>query len=400
MRADVIIFILILIINSIVAFLYWLYFSVINKQNEGGFVSRFIVMLLCPIIGPLYFVFGWILRKIFFHKPVDLSDVIFSKEREKSLLKTDEKENNILPINDAVTVVDTQNARELMIEVLRHDVRKSLSSLFLAMNSDDSEISHYAASVLQSELGKFRNSVQKEMAEIDRIEGVLQENEKYDGQKKTPAGKQYSRLLAELKGETYKEDDEDIRKKDDLRAGREKKERKHIFADLSDKLEQSEDYYRHELSAHEQGLRAFYGDEIEETTLTQMLNEEIATAHGLIASIYEVLKQNVLSEQESIHFTELITEIAQLLEKRDILSVEEMAQLAESWRLRTDYENCAQWSDHINLVYPGSLESFSTRLKLYYDTDNREQFFAALNEMKASGVPLDHEMIELVRIFN
>lgn len=184
MRADVIIFILILIINSIVAFLYWLYFSVINKQNEGGFVSRFIVMLLCPIIGPLYFVFGWILRKIFFHKPVDLSDVIFSKEREKSLLKTDEKENNILPINDAVTVVDTQNARELMIEVLRHDVRKSLSSLFLAMNSDDSEISHYAASVLQSELGKFRNSVQKEMAEIDRIEGVLQENEKYDGQKK------------------------------------------------------------------------------------------------------------------------------------------------------------------------------------------------------------------------
>ena len=298
MRADVIIFILILIINSIVAFLYWLYFSVINKQNEGGFVSRFIVMLLCPIIGPIYFVFGWILRKIFFHKPVDLSDVIFSKEREKSLLKTDEKENNILPINDAVTVVDTQNARELMIEVLRHDVRKSLSSLFLAMNSDDSEISHYAASVLQSELGKFRNSVQKEMAEIDRIEGVLQENEKYDGQKKTPAGKQYSRLLAELKGETYKEDDEDIRKKDDLRAGREKKERKHIFADLSDKLEQSEDYYRHELSAHEQGLRAFYGDEIEETTLTQMLNEEIATAHGLIASIYEVLKQNVLSEQE------------------------------------------------------------------------------------------------------
>ena len=47
-------------------------------------------MLLFPVIGLAYFAVGWVLRKLFFHKPVDLTDVIFSKEREKSLLKADE----------------------------------------------------------------------------------------------------------------------------------------------------------------------------------------------------------------------------------------------------------------------------------------------------------------------
>ena len=302
MSADAIVFLLILLINTLLTFLYWLYFFIIQKKYEAGFGTRCIVMLLCPVIGPVYFVFGWFLRKIFFHKPVDLADVIFSKERQKSLLKANEdRENNILPIKDAVTVVDKQNARELMLEILRHDVRKSLSSLFLALNSDDSEISHYAASVLQSELGKFRIYVQNIAFEIDQTEAELREYEKNDGDNKTPAGIEYSKRLAELSGKP----DEDVKQNDDRVEGRKKAERNFIFADLSDKLEESEDYYRHEISAHEQGMRAYFGDDIGEMTIHQKLIEQADKAHKLIDSIYGVLKQNVLSEMESIHFTAL-----------------------------------------------------------------------------------------------
>ena len=396
MSADVIAFLLILIINFIITFLYWLFFFVIQKKYEAGFATRCMVMLLCPVIGPVYFFLGWILRKIFFHNPVDLTDVIFSKERKKSLLKADEeRENNIVPIKDAVTVVDKHNARELMLEVLRHDVRKSLSSLFLALNSDDSEISHYAASVLQSELGKFRISAQKTASEIDQTEAELREQEKYDGERKTSAGMEYSKRLAELRGTP----DEETLQSDDRFEGREKEQRNFIFADLSDKLEQSEDFDKHKTSAYEQGLRAFFGDDIAETTLYQKLVKQTESAHNLMESIYEVLRQNVLSELESIRFTELMDRMALLLEKRDMLSADEMARTAECWRLRKNYEKCAEWSERLCLVYPESLEAFSAKLKLLYDTNDRERFFGTLDEMKRNGVPLSHEMMEMVRIF-
>ena len=396
MSGDEIAFLLILIINFIITFIYWLFYFVIQKKHEAGFASRCLVMLLFPVIGPIYFFLGWILRKVFFHKPVDLADVIFSKDREKTLLKADElSESNILPIKDAVSVVDKHNARVLMLEVLRHDVRKSLSSLFLALNSDDSEISHYAASVLQSELGKFRIGVQKIASDIDETEAEIRQLEKYDGEKKTPDGVEYSKRIDNSGGS----DTEELKQEEDRFKGREKEEREFIFADLSDKLEESEDFNRHKASAYEQGMRAYYGDEAVETTIRQKLIDQAESAHELIDTIFEVLRQNVLSELESIRFTELLDRMARLLEKRDALSADEMARTAECWRLRKNYEKCAEWSDRLFFVYPESLEAFSTRLKLLYDTGNRERFFATLDEMKRNGVPLDHEMMEMVRIF-
>ncbi len=396
MSLDGIAFFLILAINFIITFIYWLYYFIIRKKYEAGFATRCMVMLLCPVVGPVYFFLGWVLRKVLFHKPVDLADVIFSKERGKSLIKADEfGESNIIPIKDAVSVVDKENARELMLEVLRHDVRKSLSSLFLALDSDDSEISHYAASVLQSELGKFRLAVQDTVSDIDEKESELRAYEKYDGERKTPEGELYSKRLDELSGK----EPETLREEEGLVKGREKEKRKTVFADISDKMEQSEDFERHEIYAYEQGMRAFYGDEVAEETLKQKLFEQVKTAHELISDIYEVVTQNVFTELESIHFTELSDRMAHLLEKRDMLSAEEMARMAECWRLRKNYEKCAEWSDRLFMIYPDSLEAFSTKLKLSYDKGDRESFFATLNEMKSNGVPLDHEMMEMVRVF-
>ncbi|MBQ5399541.1 MAG: hypothetical protein IIU14_08945 [Ruminococcus sp.] len=396
MSLDGIAFFLILAINFIITFIYWLYYFIIRKKYEAGFATRCMVMLLCPVVGPVYFFLGWVLRKVLFHKPVDLADVIFSKERGKSLIKADEfGESNIIPIKDAVSVVDKENARELMLEVLRHDVRKSLSSLFLALDSDDSEISHYAASVLQSELGKFRLAVQDTVSDIDEKESELRAYEKYDGERKTPEGELYSKRLDELSGK----EPETLREEEGLVKGREKEKRKTVFADISDKMEQSEDFERHEIYAYEQGMRAFYGDEVAEETLKQKLFEQVKTAHELISDIYEVVTQNVFTELESIHFTELSDRMAHLLEKRDTLSAEEMARMAECWRLRKNYEKCAEWSDRLFMIYPDSLEAFSTKLKLSYDKGDRESFFATLNEMKSNGVPLDHEMMEMVRVF-
>lgn len=50
-------------------------------DNRRAYVIRFIVMLLCPVTGPLFFLGSHLLFLLFFRREVDLEDVVFSKER-------------------------------------------------------------------------------------------------------------------------------------------------------------------------------------------------------------------------------------------------------------------------------------------------------------------------------
>lgn len=59
-------------------------------DNRRTYLFRFIVMILCPVIVPLFFFMGHLCYLILFWKKADLADVIFSKERVKTNLKADE----------------------------------------------------------------------------------------------------------------------------------------------------------------------------------------------------------------------------------------------------------------------------------------------------------------------
>ena len=398
MRQDVLIFWIIIILNTILTICYWLFFRIFRKKTEGGFTARCIVMLLCPVIGPAYFFFGWLWKKLFFHKPVDLVDVIFSKEREKILLKANEEgERDILPIEDAVVLTDTQSARKIMLEVLLHDVRKSLGSISLALNSEDSELSHYAASVLQSNLGKFRSGVQEIVEGIDGVESELREAEENDGDIKTERGAEF---LKELADRTAEGDDDAPPADNDLEAGTIREKNDLVYADISSKLEQSQDYARHTDAAYEQGMRAFYGDVEEDAPdLNKKLLDMSDTAHNLIDEVWCVLDQKVLSEMESIRYTELIERIGLLIMKRDLLESDEMDKIAEAWLALGRYDKCLFWCEKLREYHPDALETYSCRLKLCYTTGDRDGFFAAMQDMKSAGIVLDHEMMELVRVF-
>lgn len=45
MNPDVVTFLLILLVNFVITFLYWLFFFVIQKKYEAGFATRCMVML-------------------------------------------------------------------------------------------------------------------------------------------------------------------------------------------------------------------------------------------------------------------------------------------------------------------------------------------------------------------
>lgn len=160
-------FVCLLAVNSLIVVIYCIWNLLRKKEKNRGFVIKAAVMFLCPVAGVSYFFLSFMIYRMFFFKEVDLADVVFSKERVRSYMRADEdRERNMVPLEEAIAVTDKDNLREYMMNVVKGDVQKSLASISLALNSEDSETSHYAASVLQDALNNFRAHVQKNLVEI------------------------------------------------------------------------------------------------------------------------------------------------------------------------------------------------------------------------------------------
>lgn len=126
-------------------------------------------MFVCPIIGPAFVFVSFFLYKIFLKNAMDLSDVIFSKERVETFIHPDEDvEKNTVSLEEALEITDKRNLRAFIMNVIRGDYKHSLSSISLALNSEDTETAHYAASILQDVLNEFRANVHGKCREIEK----------------------------------------------------------------------------------------------------------------------------------------------------------------------------------------------------------------------------------------
>lgn len=130
--------------------------------SKTGYFFKALVMLLCPVVGVLFFLTTLLMYVLFFRTTADLTDVIFGKEKVVARRKADEEsERNRVPIEEALAVADKESLRSLVMDVVKGDVRKSLATISLALNSEDTETSHYAASVLRDALNDFRQESQE-----------------------------------------------------------------------------------------------------------------------------------------------------------------------------------------------------------------------------------------------
>lgn len=155
-------FIFLLVINFIVVVIYVIWNHLRGKEKNLSTWMKAIVMLLCPVVGPMFLCAAFLLYKLFMSQAMDLSDVVFSKERVKTFIPPDEERGrNMVSIEEALEVTDKKSLRTFMMNVIRGDYRKYLSSIALALNNEDTETAHYAASILQDVLGEFRENVQE-----------------------------------------------------------------------------------------------------------------------------------------------------------------------------------------------------------------------------------------------
>jgi hypothetical protein len=159
---------IVLLANFLVVLVYWILNIPFNpKQDRKAYVICGVIMLLCPVVGPCFFALAQVFYRAFFYEPVDLDGIIFSKERVRTFIRADEEsERNMVPLEEAIEVASTDELRNLMMNIVRGDIQKSLAAIALALNSEDTETAHYAASVLQDALNDFRATVQKELHKL------------------------------------------------------------------------------------------------------------------------------------------------------------------------------------------------------------------------------------------
>ena len=165
-----IVFFIILILNALIAAGYLIWHLIMKKDtdNRKQYVMHTMIMLICPVIGILYFFFGFVKYHFVKLGERDLSDVEFSKKRNVARMKADEeRERNIVAVEEAILVSDQEKKRTNMLNILLGETDESFSSIALALDSDDSEVAHYAASFLQSKMDRFRETVRKMQQKIE-----------------------------------------------------------------------------------------------------------------------------------------------------------------------------------------------------------------------------------------
>lgn len=283
----------------VLAYLVW---NLLRRHKKSrSCMIRGLVMLICPWVGPLFFALAHLFYRLFFSAPVNLEDVVFSKERKRTFIHADEeRERNLVPLEEAIEVTDTDNLRGLMMNVVRGDIQKSLASIMLALNSEDTETAHYAASVLQDALNDFRTNVQK----------------------------QYNLIM-------------------------------------------------------------------EEGT------DQMELAEALVDYMNQVLVQHVFTDLEQKRYVGIMGEICELLYHKDRPRMTSARYEAVSLRYLEleDFENSEKWCERAEYHYPNTLATFSCLLKLYFNSGQKHKFFEVIDELKRSPVVLDHEMLELIRVF-
>ena len=300
-----IIFLIILILNTLIALTYLCWFLIFKKDtnNRKQYVMNTIVILVCPIVGFSYFLFSFLKYRFVKIGSRDLSDVEFSKKRHNARVKADEsRERNIVSVGEAILVSDQEKNRANMLNVLLGDTDESFSAISLALDSDDSEVAHYAASFLQSKMDTFRENVRKTQQKID--ESDIEDEE-------------CQRLILQL-----------IR------------------------------YMNHMLKQ-----KVF--TQVEQTDYVEQMER-----------LCEKLFQNARNKLTPECYEWLIGRVTEL----------------------TEYDKAEMWGNRFFEQYPGLLASYTLRLKLYFETGNKDNFFEVLDQLKASTVVIDNQTLELIRM--
>lgn len=300
-----IVFVVVLILNVLIVLGYLIYWLIFKKDedNRKQYFMNSVIMLLCPVVGVLYFLISFLKYHVWDMDQRDLSDVVFSKQRHKPRVKADEnRERNIVSVEESILVSDQDKKRTNMLNVLLGETDESYSAIAQALDSDDSEVAHYAASFLQTKMDTFRENVRKAQKEIEE-------------------------------------------------------------GDITD-------------------------TEIQKKILT------------LITYMNQMLKQKVFTDVEQIDYVSQMELLCSLLYEhaQQNMTISCYENMVNRFLELKAYDKAGLWGDRFQQQYPDHLSSYTLRLKLYFESNQKDRFFEVLDQLKASSVVVDNHTLELIRM--
>ena len=152
---------IILILNIIVAFCVMAWD--ISKDNGNFLYIHLFVILFAPVIGITYFLCSfWLEHTLFSDKDIAYGDISFDSSRHIKKLKGNFLEEiDILPLEEAFAVSGKKDRRYALLSTLKKDYGKNISTVLLGLNNEDSETSHYAATVVLATTTDYLNIIGK-----------------------------------------------------------------------------------------------------------------------------------------------------------------------------------------------------------------------------------------------
>ena len=154
--------------NAFIGFLYFLVLF-IKKENEKALII-FLFILICPVISVLYLSGSSLLVKLLNNKIIDKANLSFDTEKKPIIAGPDiDKEINIVSVEEALLISGSKNKRRVILDVLKEDYNDSLSVINSALESSDSETSHYAASIITDVKSNFKITVQRMREKLDKF---------------------------------------------------------------------------------------------------------------------------------------------------------------------------------------------------------------------------------------
>ncbi|EKN69247.1 hypothetical protein BABA_11051 [Neobacillus bataviensis LMG 21833] len=146
-------------------------FSLLRRKKENGLIKVLLINFL-PVAG--------VVLTLYLFKPVKSSASHQAVETGGALSPIDleetasvyhsidiESEINLVPIQDALLLNENRVKRKLLIHSLKENSIQNPMVLEKALQSDDSETSHYAATAIMEMKRKLMNSIQELAAQLE-----------------------------------------------------------------------------------------------------------------------------------------------------------------------------------------------------------------------------------------
>src|SRR4051812_19179699 len=145
-----------------------LFFGMISvwKKWENGLIKTVLITFF-PVIGLLLVLY--LFKPIKVHPATENTNHLEMADFSFPVNQVNvEKEINFVPIQDALLLNDNQTKRKLLIHSLKENSIQNTSILTNALQNEDTETSHYAATAIMEMKRKLQNSLQEFAEKLER----------------------------------------------------------------------------------------------------------------------------------------------------------------------------------------------------------------------------------------